>query len=86
MILDDPSTKPLSSSVNVLIYIRIHTKVYYDETTSEETVFFLRAGFSQNILLLFVYRKIASSNTSRLEAHAGFSRLLMKGIFYPYVL
>ena len=32
------------------------------------------------------YRKIASSNTSRLEAHAGFFRLLMKGIFGPYVL
>ena len=27
-----------------------------------------------------------SSNTSRLEAHAGFFRLLMKGIFVPYVL
>ena len=32
------------------------------------------------------YRKIASSNTSRLEAHVGFFRLLMKGIFGPYVL
>ena len=32
------------------------------------------------------YRKVASSNTSRLEAHAGFFRLLMKGIFNPYVL
>ena len=32
------------------------------------------------------YRKFASSNTSRLEAHAGFFRLLMKGIFGPYVL
>ena len=32
------------------------------------------------------YRKIASSNTSRLEAHIGFFRLLMKGIFGPYVL
>ena len=27
------------------------------------------------------YRKIASSNTSRLEAHVGFFRILMKGIF-----
>ena len=34
----------------------------------------------------FTYRKIASSNTSRLEAHVGFFRLLMKGIFGPYVL
>ena len=33
-----------------------------------------------------VNRKIASSNTSRLEAHVGFFRLLMKGIFGPYVL
>jgi hypothetical protein len=32
------------------------------------------------------YPNIASSNTSRLEAHAGFFRLLMKGIFYPYLL
>ena len=31
------------------------------------------------------YRKVASCNTSRLEAHAGLFRLLMKGIFDPYV-
>ena len=38
---------------------------------------------SQNSMLRFMYRKVASSNTSRLE---GFFRLLMKGIFDPYVL
>ena len=32
------------------------------------------------------YRKVASSNTSRFEAHAGLFRLLMKGIFDAYVL
>ena len=32
------------------------------------------------------YHKVASSNMSGLEAHAGFFRLLMKGIFDPYVL
>ena len=32
------------------------------------------------------YRKFASSNTSRLEAHEGFFRLFMKGIFDLYVL
>ena len=31
-------------------------------------------------------KKIASSNTSHLEAHAGFFRLLMKGIFVSYLL
>ena len=36
--------------------------------------------------ILYRYRKIASSNTSRLEAHVGFFRLLMKGIFGPYVM
>ena len=34
----------------------------------------------------FDYRKVASSCPSCLEAHAGFFRLLMKGIFGPYVL
>ena len=29
------------------------------------------------------YRKVTSSNMSRFEAHAGFFRLLMKGIFDP---
>ena len=32
------------------------------------------------------YRKVASSNTSHLEAHAGSFRSLMKSIFDPYVL
>ena len=32
------------------------------------------------------YYKIVSSNTSCLEAHVGFFRLLMKGIFGPNVL
>ena len=31
------------------------------------------------------YRKVPSSNMSCLEAHPGFFRLLMKGIFDPYV-
>ena len=30
------------------------------------------------------YCKVARSNTSHFEAHAGFFRLLMKGIFDPY--
>ena len=34
----------------------------------------------------YKYRKVTSYNTSRLEAHAGFFRLLMKGIFDSYVL
>jgi DNA-binding CsgD family transcriptional regulator len=33
-----------------------------------------------------IYRKVERSNRSHLEAHAGFFRLLMKGIFDPYVL
>ena len=32
----------------------------------------------------FNYLKIASSNTSRLEAYVDFFRLLAKGIFGPY--
>ena len=36
-------------------------------------------------MAIFIYHKVASSNMSHLEAHAGFFRLLMKGIFNPYV-
>ena len=32
------------------------------------------------------YRKVAGTNTSCLEPHPGFFRLLMKGIFDAYVL
>ena len=32
------------------------------------------------------YHKVVSSSTLRLEAHAGFFRLVIKGIFDPYVL
>ena len=32
------------------------------------------------------YSKVASSNTSCLDAHAGFFRLLIKGILDPYAL
>ena len=48
----------------------------------EKTDLFLKKQiyFSSN------YRKVASSNTSRLEAHAGIYRLLMKGILNAYVL
>ena len=34
----------------------------------------------------WTYRKVASSNTSHLEAYAGKYRLLLKGIFDTYVL
>ena len=47
------------------------------------TSLYLRKAFHIPTL---IYRKVASSNTYRLEAHAGFFRLLMKGIFDPYVL
>ena len=32
------------------------------------------------------YRIVASTSPSRIEAHAGIFRSLMKGIFDPYVL
>ena len=36
--------------------------------------------------ILMLYRKVVSSNTHRLEVHAGFFKLLMKGILELYVL
>ena len=43
--------------------------------------------FACKINYLYVnYRKVASSSPSRIEAQAGLFRLLMEGIFDPYVL
>ena len=47
-------------------------------------IIFIIIGFGSQPSL--AYRKVESSNTSCLEAHAGFFKLLMKGIFDPYVL
>ena len=38
------------------------------------------------MLLHLFYHKVASSNTSRFEAHAGFFEIAYKGFFVPYVL
>ena len=51
--------------------------------------FFLDKFFAHlvfDVIFNFQYCKLASSNTSCLEAYAGFFRLLMKGIFDGYVL
>ena len=40
---------------------------------------------SKNIQTKTNYRKVVSSNTSRLEGHAGIFRLLMKGIFDDFL-
>ena len=45
-----------------------------------------KSSYSLNYYLLNKYRKVASSNMSCLEAHAGFFRLLMKALFNPYVM
>ena len=56
-------------------------------TTVSMTIFLYANLKEKKILtMLAIYRKVASSNMSRLEAHKGFFRLLMKGILDPYVL
>ena len=49
-------------------------------------VFALGFVFFFKSVWTFAYRKLTSSNTSYLEAHAGFLKLHMKEIFDPYVL
>ena len=49
-------------------------------------VVYIHVFLFASVLNHVIYRKVASSNMSRLEAPAGFFRLLLKGIFDPYVL
>ena len=63
--------------------ISLHT---YNEDVCAEFLICITYCLSYG-LLIKEYRKITGSNTSHLEAHEGFFRLLyMKGIFGPYVL
>ena len=60
------------------------------EPASCESYYPLLGSSLTNILQVvefhaLIYCKVLNSNTSRLEAHAGFFGLLMKGIFDPYV-
>ena len=52
--------------------------------TNNETILGLNAA--QCLVPVNKYRKVLSSNPSRLEAHTRFFRLLMKGSFDPYLL
>ena len=84
---------PRSKQAKILIS---HTPVFYAvvqplPTKKKDCSFFKKSAHLAKACCLcslkFVtYHKVASSNTSRLEAHAGIFRLLMKGIFDPYVL
>ena len=49
-------------------------------------IHWLLGGYLWKFKLATIYLKVGSSNTSCLDAHAGIFRLLMKGIFDPYVL
>ena len=65
----------------------IHIVTYGCGILSDIEIYFLsEKQLNHRIEVLFEYRKVASSSKSRLEAHAGFFKLLMKGIFGHYVL
>ena len=64
-------------------FIRFIHKVIFEDLIL--LYFECRPNF-QSLKDSITYCKVVSSNTSRLEAHAGFFRLLMKEIFGPNVL
>ena len=68
----------------ISIWILVHNSIWRKKNIERAEFFLKRPETEMNIRN--IYRKVASSNTSRLEAHAGFFILLMKGIFDPYVL
>ena len=52
----------------------------------ENMVIFDVEKSSEKLYAIHIYRIVASTIPSRIEAHAGLFRSLMKGIFDPYVL
>ena len=66
--------------------VSMWSAVYWTTENVTECACEIETKKEEKIEKVLEYRKIASFNTSRLEAHVGFFRLLMKGIFGPYVL
>ena len=62
--------------------IKMDRATKFQELKSQKTIQEVRSSNIQ--VTKSMYCKVASSNMSRLEAHAGFFRLPMKGIFDPY--
>ena len=63
--------------------------LFWAQANSKSSVYLQLLQFLQYIMIIKQreYRKVVSSNTSRLKAHAGLIEdCLLKGIFYPYVL
>ena len=63
----------------------------YSMVPINRIVFFITVTVLKNTVHLigtkeYMYRIVASSNTSPFEVHPGIFRLLMKGIFDAYVL
>ena len=56
-------------------------------TVRSSATYLLEWAINENLGFqsLFMYRIVASTSPSRIEAHAGLYRSLMKGIFDPYV-
>ena len=86
-----------SSAMERIYYICGHKKLYSSTSYRvQKLVEILLEHFQQlesityllsfSFLLVHTYHKVAIFNTSRLETHTGFFRLLMRGIFDPYVL
>ena len=81
-----PQTDPPPNSAESAAKISVISTKRAASTESAEIQALKRRKKSKKHYNFFQYPKVASSNTSRLEAHARFFRLLMKGIFDPYVL
>ena len=67
-------------------------KISGPQVQNQKTIIF-PGGFWENSFKMYYFHvvyynhhKIASSNTSHLEAHTGFFKLYMDGILGPYVL
>ena len=86
-LVDLTKSVPSCGAYQVPDLMALYWKMDYQKGSDKRLLKFHEVTFN-HILdpINTVYRKVASSNTSRLEAHESFFRLLMKGIFDPYVL
>ena len=89
MVRNGPKTATLFSvSFRISLYFEKAIKFFEISTVDLFYVVLVKSTveISQNFVAFSEYRIVASRSTSRLVTSLGLFRLLMKGIFGPYVL
>ena len=69
----------------IMLWEKYCFRIWTEEACHDKKLLLILLKWLLYIIWWTMYRKVASFKTSHLEAYAGFFRLLIQGIFDPYI-